>query len=569
MDSNQRSRARIVLGGMCVAALGLTIALYSIQIADGETYLAKANRQYGRPVSSLFDRGTIFMRGKDDTRPAAATLTSTYVISMTPRLVSDAAGTYDALSHYMDLDRDAFVVKTARADDPYEEIARKVDEKTAQSIKSLALPGIAVSKENKRSYPGGETAAHVIGILGEGDDGVLEGKYGLERSYDRVLSRSGASTGSSFFAQLFGESAVEDVGSDGEGDVVISIEPVVQSYLEKVLTTTSGTWSPDEIGGIIIDPKTGEIIAAAALPTFDPNDLSKLADAGVLSNPLIEHVYEMGSIMKPLTVAAGLDAGAITPSSTYDDTGYMTLNGRKISNFDGKARGVVNVQEILSQSLNVGAATVALKVGKDDFIKYFKQFGFNDKTGIDQPNEAVGLISNLLSGRDVEVATASYGQGIAVSPIEMVRGLSVLANGGMLITPHFGIEIDYLDGSKKALEYPSNERVLKEQSTEDVTRMLVRVVDTALRNGALKLDGYSVAAKTGTAQVPDPVSKKYYDDRYLHSFFGYFPAYDAKFLVFLYQKYPKGAQYASETLAEPFHELTKFLIDYYNIPPDR
>ncbi|MBP6858796.1 MAG: penicillin-binding protein 2 [Candidatus Pacebacteria bacterium] len=570
MDSNQRLRARIILGGIIIVACGLLLRLYSIQISQGSSYLAKANKQYERPGARLFDRGTIFMSGKDDTRPAAATLTSTYIISMTPKLILDGAGTYEALSHYMDIDKDDFMMKTTFAEDPYEEIARKVDEKTSQSIKALALPGIAVTKESKRSYPGGESAAHVIGILGEREDGSIEGKYGLERTYNDVLARSGTSAGGSIFAQLFGDAGALSSGSaGGEGDIVTTLEPVVQAYLETVLTKTSMTWKPDEIGGIIIDPSTGEIVAAAALPAFDPNDLSKISSAAVLSNPLIENVYEMGSIIKPLTVATGLDSGAITTSSTYDDTGTLTLSGKKISNFDGKARGVVNVQEILSQSLNVGAATVALKAGKDAFTDYFMSFGLGEKTGVDQPNESTGLLANLKSGRDIEIATAAYGQGIAMSPIATTRALSALANGGMLVTPHFVKEIDYVDGTKKMLDFGTGERVLKQQSSEDVTRMLVKVVDTALRNGTLKLEGYSVAAKTGTAQIPDPVSKKYFDDRYLHSFFGYFPAYDAKFLVFLYQKYPKGAQYASETLAEPFHDLTKFLIDYYNVPPDR
>lgn len=568
MNSSQRLRARIVLGGIIVAACGLALTLYSVQIIQGESYIAKANRQYVRPGTMLFDRGTIFMSGKDDTHPAAATLTTTYSISMTPKLVTDAEGSYEALSHYMDLDKADFLGKATLLEDPYEEIARKVDESVALSIKSLALTGISVTKESRRSYPGKETAAHTIGIIGENASGGVEGKYGLERTYDGVLARSSSGDNTSFFAQFFSGSGADTTDSDEQGDLVTTIEPAVQAYLEKTLDKTSNTWNPDEIGGIIMDPKTGAILAAAALPTFDPNDLSKIKSAAVLANPLVEHIYEMGSIMKPLTMSVGLDTASITSASTYDDTGTMTLSGKKISNFDGKARGVVNVQEILSQSLNVGAATVALKVGAANFTKYFNAFGLSEKTGIDQPNEATG-INNLKTGRDIEIATAAYGQGIAVSPIEMIRGLSVLANGGLLIKPHFGKEIDYLDGNKKVLDFGTGDRVLKQESAVNVTRMLVKVVDESLRKGALKLDGYSVAAKTGTAQVPDPVSKKYYDDRYLHSFFGYFPAYDAKFIVFLYQKYPKGAQYASETLAEPFHDLTKFLIDYYNVVPDR
>jgi len=273
--------------------------------------------------------------------------------------------------------------------------------------------------------------------------------------------------------------------------------------------------------------------------------------------------------MKPLTMAAGFDTGAITPTSTYNDTGTMTLNGKTIANYDGRARGVTDMQTILSQSLNIGAATVGLKVGGANMAKYFDSYGLGEKTGIDLPNEATGLVKNLSAGRDIDIATASYGQGIAVSPMEMTRALSILANGGYLVTPHLVREIDYVGGTKNVVAIKKAGPILDPKTVHQVTTMLVTVVDTALKNGQIKNDHYTMAAKTGTAQIPDHVNGGYYTDRYLHSFFGYFPAYDPKFIVFLYQIYPKGAQYASETLTDPFNNLAKFLINYYNIPPDR
>lgn len=320
-----------------------------------------------------------------------------------------------------------------------------------------------------------------------------------------------------------------------------------------------------------MDPETGEIVAMALLPTFDPNDTRSVKDVSVFSNPLVEHVYEMGSIMKPLTMATALDVGVITTDSTYEDLGTMTLNGKKISNYDGKARGTVSVQEILSQSLNIGAATIALKVGASDFAKYFASFGLGEKTGIDQPNEATGIIGNIKSGRDIEVATVAYGQGIATSPIEMARALATLGNGGYLITPHIVKEVNYVDGTKKVINFDKKGPVLQKQTVDDVTRMLIEVVDKkiAKTHPDIYWANYSIAAKTGTAQIADHKNGGYYPDRYLHSFFGYFPAYNPRFLVFLYQIHPKGAEYASETLTDPFSNLTKFLINYYNIPPDR
>jgi cell division protein FtsI/penicillin-binding protein 2 len=228
------------------------------------------------------------------------------------------------------------------------------------------------------------------------------------------------------------------------------------------------------------------------------------------------------------------------------------------------------MQEILNQSLNIGAATVALKVGKDRMADYFSSFGLGTTTGIDLPNEATGIIGNLTKkGQDIDVATASYGQGIATSPVETARALAVLANGGYLVTPHVVKEIQYIDGTKKVLNWPKEGPVLKPETVSTVADMLVTVVDTKLANGKIKMDHYSIGAKTGTAQIADHVNGGYYPDRYLHSFFGFFPAHDPKFIIFLYQIYPKGALYASETLTKPFDDLAKFLINYYSITPDR
>ena len=227
------------------------------------------------------------------------------------------------------------------------------------------------------------------------------------------------------------------------------------------------------------------------------------------------------------------------------------------------------MQEVLNQSLNTGAVHVMQEVGKETFRDYLYKFEINEKTGIDLPHEASALVSNLKGGREIEYATASFGQGFAVSPVAMVRALSVLANGGYLVTPHIVKEIDYTLGFPETVEIKKGKQVLKPETSEEISRMLVEVVDTALKNGEVKNERYSVAAKTGTAQIANPDGSGYYDDRYLHSFFGYFPAYDPQFLVFLYTVNPKEVRYASETLTDPFINITKFLINYYAIPPDR
>jgi cell division protein FtsI/penicillin-binding protein 2 len=574
MNSTQKFRLRLAAVCVILAALILVMALYATQIMHGQSYAEKANKQYVKPTVALFDRGSIFFSGKDTVQMTAATVAEGYLVYMNPSLISSTSTgqgyteqVYKALSGYIKLDQSDFMKRAAKSNDFYEELAHRVPAETAEKVATLGIAGIGIIRETWRSYPAADMSAQTIGLIGQMNQ-VVEGRYGLERSYEGVLKRSSIGSDANMFAQLF-SGANSNGTQDHKGDVVTSLEPTVETFVSKVLNDTVSVWHPDEIGGIVMDPKTGEIVAAISLPSFDPNNTSKVKDVKIFSNPLVENVYEMGSIMKPLTIATGLDSGAINMNFSYDDTGTLTLSGKKISNYDGKARGVIPLQQILSQSLNVGAATVALKAGASTMSSYFSSFGLGQKTGIDLPNEATGLIGNLKSGRDIDTATASFGQGIAVSPIEMIHALGILANGGYAVQPHLVKSIEYDDGTSQAIAVKRNGPFLRKQTVEDVTGMLVKVVDTALKKGAKKREHYSVAAKTGTAQIPDHVNGGYYTDRYLHSFFGYFPAYDPRFIIFLYQVYPRGAEYAADTLTNPFDEIVGFLIDYYNIPPDR
>ena len=228
------------------------------------------------------------------------------------------------------------------------------------------------------------------------------------------------------------------------------------------------------------------------------------------------------------------------------------------------------MQEVLSQSLNTGVVYVMQKLGRERFAEYMRNYDLSEETGIDLPGEVAGLAGNLSSKRDIEHATASFGQGIAMTPIATVRALASLSNGGKLVTPHVVKKINYdLGYSREIIPAREDEKILKDETSGEITRMLVEVVDKALLGGTVKMDRYSIAAKTGTAEIANPAGGGYYEDRSLHSFFGYFPAYDPKFIVFFYSVNPKGVKYASQTLTEPFMDITKFLINYYEIPPDR
>lgn len=562
-------RIRFITGLILLLLLTLIVRLHIIQVVKGETYREAGESQYVHTVRDLFKRGSIYLTTKDGEKVSGATVRSGYLLAINPSKIDDVEKTYSALSAIVPIDRDMFFERAGRKDKVYQEIDRQIENDVASKIEELKLSGVSLYRNQWRYYPGGNLVARTIGFVGYNDT-ELVGKYGLERYYDETLARDNEHLSVNFFAEIFSNlgDLIFDAQDAKEGDVVTTIEPTVARTLDLVLEKVEDQWKGNVSGGIIINPKTGEILALNVIPSFDLNDR---AGVGIenFRNPLIEDVYELGSIIKPLSVAAGLDAGVIRPESTYYDPGCMELNEKKFCNYDLRARGTVSMQEVLNQSLNTGVTHISQLLGIQRFRDYFYNLKLGSETGIDLPNEGRGLIKNLDQNRELEIANASFGQGIALTPIAAVRALSTLANGGVLVTPHLVKTIEYTDGRIHPVGYPEGDRVFSESTSEDITRMLVKVVDTALKGGKAKNPYYTIAAKTGTAQIADPVNGGYYEDRFLHSFFGYFPAYEPQFLIFLYTVEPKGVQYASETLTDPFMELVDFLINYYAIPPDR
>lgn len=565
-------RIRILTGTVLLLALILIGRLYQLQILNKDAYVERGEDQYVHTVTELYNRGTIFFTTKDGERIAGATVQSGFMLAVDPTRISDAKAVYDKLDEYISLDEETFIYRATLPDRIYVEIDPFIDEETSQKISALDLSGVELYRNQWRYYPGKTVAARAVGFVGYGDEaqgGQLVGRFGLERYYDDILLRDSQRLSVNFFAEIFSNlgSIVFDSTQTRTGDIVTTIEPTVSRMLQNELLKANEKYSANLTGGIIMDPKTGEIYALDAVPTFDLNDRSG-AEVADFRNPLVENVYEFGSIIKALTMAAGIDSKAVNSQTTYYDAGYIDLDTFTIKNYDGKGRGTVDMQQVLNQSLNTGVSFIVKQMGKEKFREYFLNLKLGSEAGVDLPNETHGLVNNLNSPRDVEYATASFGQGIAMTPIATARALAALGNGGKLITPHMVKSIEYQDGSIKEVMYPDGAQIFKPETSEEISRMLATVVDEALQGGKVALPDYSIAAKTGTAQIADETGG-YYEDKFLHSFFGYFPAYDPKFLVFLYTVEPKGVQYASETLTEPFMEITKFLINYYNLPPDR
>lgn len=570
MRAQFRSRIRLILALVVLVAFLIVIRLYFVQIVRGDDYMQKADHQFASGGGGLFDRGAIYFTDKNGANISAATLATGFLVAINPQTLQDPEAAYSAIAAAASttVSHDAFLAAAAKKNQVYIEVAHHVPDDAGQALSALGLPGVQVLRERWRYYPGNSLGAQSIGIVSYGAGDTLSGQTGLEASYDGTLTRSGDSLYANFFAELFSNVGNLFVNAKNarEGDVVTTIEPEVETRLEYDLAQVNQRYSSRESGGIIMDPSTGAIIAIGSYPTYDENNLQSV-DPTLLGNPLVEQVHEFGSIMKPLTMASGLDAGVITPATTYNDTGCITVNKASICNWDHKARGVIPMKQVILQSLNVGASWIATQLGQDRFRTYFTTL-FGQKTGIDLPNEGHALLSNLATTQQVNFDDMSFGQGIAETPVQMIRALGAIANHGVMVQPHLVSAIRLDSGIVRQLDWSQQTRVFSATAARETTQMMTEMVDEKLEGGRAIIPTMSVAAKTGTAQLTNGRGG-YYTDRWFHSFVGFFPSYNPRFIILLYTDDPQHVEYASETLDSTFLDLVHFLIDYYQVPPDR
>ena len=450
-------------------------------------------------------------------------------------------------------------------------LARQIGDNQVQQIKSLGLKGLGVSYETDRFYPAQKLASNVIGFLGYDLNG-RSGQYGIESYYDndlfgKAVVKTAATTGIvSFIKNLIsGSQSNNDNMFNRPSDVVLTIDKNIQAYAEDTLGNVLKKWNAQSGTIIVEDPATGKILAMADEPTFDPNSYSNYQPSLYL-NKSAQEVFEPGSSYKPITMSAGLDLGKVTPETTFDDQANVSVGGYTIKNFNEKNFGVVTMSQVLEKSINTGAIFVENLVGDDNFLNYSINIGFGQRTGIDLPGEVNGDIANLYSGRHINYLTAAFGQGIAVTPLQLINAYSAIANGGKLMRPYV-VEKIIKEGGEEVVTKPEIISIPFSQKTSDKLKtMLVGVVDNGFDKARIK--GYDIAGKTGTAQIPD--GKGGYDAKeFIHNFLGFAPAYNPKFVILIKMDRPKGIQFAADSLSPTFRQMAQFLINYYKIPPTR
>lgn len=531
----------IIIIGLYAALLG---NFYRLQIEKGAYYSARRATQQRFAAYLAPPRGSIYFNDKYNNSIHAALNKMYPVIFAVPQEIEDSEEASERLAEALNLDIARLKTALSRPNDQYELLIKKAAPDEVAAAKNLNLPGLYVDEASYRFYPFTALASQLIGFVGAGSDDKEVGRYGIESFYEPTLAgRTGLVTPEKIERSIPGS------------DIKLTIDRNIQARAEEILTSVAEEHKAERGTVIVQNPKTGEILALANYPNFDPNTYSKYP-LNIFLNHATSALYEPGSILKVITMASGLDAGKFTPSTTFYDPGLLTLNGKTIRNWDLKSHGTVTMTEVIEQSINTGAAHAEKLLGHNQFYKYLVNFGLNEKTGIDLPGELSGNLRNLeKNAQDINFATASYGQGISLTPMELINAFSAIANGGLLMRP-------YVTADKSASVI---RRVIGDEAAKLVTAMMISAVDKA---EVARIPSYTVAGKTGTAQVPD-FKRGGYTNEVINTYAGFAPASNPKFVILIKLDKPMGAPLAGTTVVPAFRELAEFILNYYNVPPDR
>ena len=442
-------------------------------------------------------------------------------------------------------------------------VRRRLPEETAAHVAALHLAGLGFEMEPKRLYPNGAVGAQVLGFVN--DDGV--GQYGVEGRYATELSGTSgrlvvARDPANRELALGLRTAVPAKNGD---DLSLTIDLAVQNAVERELAAVVEREKATGGAIVVLDPKDGAVLAIASSPTYDPARVGS-ADAEALRNRAISWTYEPGSTMKAITVAAALDKGVVTPSTSYQDVGYAVIGGRKLCNAQCKVYGPTTVTQILSRSQNAGAVFVASKLGAADLNAYLRSFGFGQRTGIDLAAETGGIVRPLAEWYPVDLGTISFGQGLSITPLQLASAYAAIANGGTLYQPYVVASRRDADGEHRTAPVAVR-RVISEETSATLVTMLTTTVDSGIANAAA-LKGYSVAGKTGTAQIPSD-DGRYVDDAYISSFAGFVPAIDPRMVVVVVLERPQSKLLGTVPAMNTFKAIATDALRYARVQPDR
>lgn len=559
-------RIYILVVFVLAAVVLVVFRLYTLQVLAHSYYQELASDQHKIFEDLVPKRGEIFVKDGDGYYPVAVNKELNLVFAV-PREVENPKETARQIAPILGLDEREVEEKIDNPGGWYAILKHKADEDKASQIREKKLKGIYMSPEDERFYPAGNFTSQLVGFVGS-DGNKVRGRYGLEAYWDKELKgqegrlEQERDTGGRWIS--IGEKVMSPA-KDG-ADLYLTIDHTIQYRAEMAIKKALEKFKADNGSIVILDPRTGGILAMASAPDFNPNDFSKMEDMSLFANPVVNSTYECGSVFKPITMSAGIDAKVVTPDTTYADAGAVNEAGYTIKNSDGKANGVQTMMQVLEKSLNTGAIFVEKLLGNLRFYEYVKNFGFGQMSGIDTLGEVPGDISGLGELKNINAFTAAFGQGISMTPLQLATAFAAIANEGELMRPHVVDKIIYSDGREEVIAPQEKRRVISKEASLDLARMLVSVV----KNGHGKragVPGYLVAGKTGTAQIPKKEGGGYEEGAHIGSFDGFAPAYDPRFAMLVKLDNPKNVEWAESSAAPTFGEMAKFMLDYFGVEP--
>jgi cell division protein FtsI/penicillin-binding protein 2 len=550
-------RIYTIMAVMCAAGLVLIGQLIRWQVIEHHRFVALAEAEHQDELIIPSRRGDI----RDRKGHLLATDLIQYNISASPKIIADPEATADRLQTLLDIPRDR-LLQYLTSDKPWVPIVNGVSQAIGETILEWDIVGLQAEPRAKRVYPEGKLAAHVLGFVNNNGNGF----YGIEGYYDNLLrGKAGLRAGERGpFGEMIPFGASHFIPPVGGSTLYLTIDRSVQRLIEDELEKAVIRYQAQGGTVVVMKPDSGAILGMASYPNYDPNNYSA-SEEYLFADPAVSEQYEPGSVFKIISMAAGLDAGAVGYQGEIYDAGFIEIGGRVIYNWDRQGHDIVDMTDVLAKSLNVGIAQVAVALGKERYYTYVRRFGFGRLTEIDLGNEGPGTLKTPkdASWHESDLGTNSFGQGIAVTPVQIATAVAAVANEGLLVKPHVVQRI--VEGERDIEVKPTIvRRAVSADTAAKLTNMLVDALDRA--NSEARISGYRVAGKTGTAEIPIPGG--YHPTLTLASFAGYFPADDPQLLVLVVIDRPITSRWGNETAAPTFKRIAEQLVVLLDIPPD-
>lgn len=570
MDNKSRpqrfnNRGFGLLAVLIMMAGVLVLRLFFLQIVDTSDLEAKnlSQVQVDRKLQS--PRGTIYDRHES---PLAMSVFTKSLYADPQMLKKNPEDIAELVAPYVSISKEA-IVENLKEDTAFVWLDRMMEPDKSKAVEKIIedekLEGLNFVEESKRYYPNGNLAAQVLGFVGTEDKGLDGLEMVLDDELKGGLTKEVVATDRKGNA-IFGSVLAQYLPDKGKS-VTLTIDATVQFIAERALEQAMVDTKPAHASVIVMDPKTGEILAMANRPTYDPNHYDKGKEQD-FKNIAVTNLYEPGSTFKPIIASAALASGKWTVDTVYNDTGSIMASGHVMQNWNGEGYGKVRLLEILKFSINTGMVRLGLTTGPEILSEYVHKYGFGQPTGIELPGEGEGLLFNPEEMADIDTASMSIGQGIAVTPLQMVRAFGAIANGGILMKPHIVKAYNNPDGTVASeTQTESQGQAIPENVASTIVDILEKEVSEGGGNKAM-VEGYHFGGKTGTAQKLNTEYGGYLDGRYIASFIGFGPVEDPKFVVLVaIDDQSNGSIYGGQIAAPVFKDIMSQLVRYYQISP--